>query len=186
MPKRLVRIWLWSMLVLVLIVASLPLWHQRCAGPLAPALMQRIERLGDSALRQGDVPVAAVLLYDGQVVADGFNAVVATGNIAAHAEIVAVNHFLARVGVDSFRKLDHQRLELISSWEPCPMCAAALAGQGILHVTVLRKKPLRLRWQQELARWQLLRKMRFLREDTLQLQLFRRHPDFRKQDTGLY
>lgn len=186
MRKGLIRLLLLGTGLLLLGMITLPLWHQRSTGPITPELMQRIEMLGDSALRQGDVPVAAILLYDGRVVADGFNSVVATGNIAAHAEILALNHFIGRIGLDSFRKLDHQRLELVSSWEPCPMCAAALAGQGIVQVTALRKKPLRLRWQQERARWNLLRKMRFLREDTLQLQLFRRHPDFRKQDPGLY
>jgi tRNA(adenine34) deaminase len=69
----------------------------------------------------GEVPVGAVILRDGKVVATGYNRPITTHDPTAHAEIVALRHASAL--------LENYRLpecELYVTLEPCAMCAMAL------------------------------------------------------------
>jgi tRNA(adenine34) deaminase len=69
----------------------------------------------------GEVPVGAVILRDGKVVATGYNRPITTHDPTAHAEIVALRHAAAM--------LENYRLpecELYVTLEPCAMCAMAL------------------------------------------------------------
>ncbi len=69
----------------------------------------------------GEVPVGAVILRQGQVVATGYNRPITTHDPTAHAEIVALRH--------AAQLLENYRLpecELYVTLEPCAMCAMAL------------------------------------------------------------
>jgi tRNA(adenine34) deaminase len=69
----------------------------------------------------GEVPVGAVILREGQVIATGYNRPVTTHDPTAHAEIVALRHAASL--------LENYRLpecELFVTLEPCAMCAMAL------------------------------------------------------------
>jgi len=68
----------------------------------------------------GDVPVGAVVVVDGKVVARRHNEREATGDPTAHAEVLALRDATAAVG--SWR-LD--TATLVVTLEPCPMCAGA-------------------------------------------------------------
>jgi tRNA(adenine34) deaminase len=69
----------------------------------------------------GEVPVGAVILRDGQVLATGYNRPVTTHDPTAHAEIVALRH--AAQLLQNYRLPD---CELFVTLEPCAMCAMAL------------------------------------------------------------
>ena len=74
-----------------------------------------------NALLVGEVPVGAVIVRDGQVIATGYNRPITTHDPTAHAEIVALRHAAAL--------LENYRLpecELYVTLEPCAMCAMAL------------------------------------------------------------
>jgi tRNA(adenine34) deaminase len=74
-----------------------------------------------NALLVGEVPVGAVILRDGQVLATGYNRPVTTHDPTAHAEIVALRH--------AAQLLENYRLpecELYVTLEPCAMCAMAM------------------------------------------------------------
>lgn len=69
----------------------------------------------------GEVPVGAVILRDGQVIATGYNRPITTHDPTAHAELVALRH--------AAQLLENYRLpecELFVTLEPCAMCAMAL------------------------------------------------------------
>ena len=69
----------------------------------------------------GEVPVGAVILRDGQVIATGYNRPITTHDPTAHAELVALRH--------AAELLENYRLpecELYVTLEPCAMCAMAL------------------------------------------------------------
>lgn len=76
----------------------------------------------------GEVPVGAVLVRDGELVAVGHNAPVASHDPSAHAEIRALRDGAAALG--NYR-LDG--CELFVTLEPCAMCAGA-----ILHARLAR------------------------------------------------
>ena len=69
----------------------------------------------------GEVPVGAVIVRDGQVIATGYNRPVTTHDPTAHAEIVALRHAAQLLG--NYRLPD---CELYVTLEPCAMCAMAL------------------------------------------------------------
>jgi tRNA(adenine34) deaminase len=74
-----------------------------------------------NALLVGEVPVGAVILRDGQVIATGYNRPITTHDPTAHAEIVALRH--------AAQLLENYRLpecELYVTLEPCAMCSMAL------------------------------------------------------------
>lgn len=81
------------------------------------------------ALEHGDVPVGAVLLVGGEVVARRHNERESTGDPTAHAELLALQ--------DASRALGRWRLDdatLVVTLEPCPMCAGALVNARIGRV----------------------------------------------------
>ncbi len=75
------------------------------------------------ALEHGDVPVGAVALVDGEVVAADHNRRVALGDPTAHAELLVLRAVAAAVG--GWRLGD---VTLVVTLEPCPMCAGALVA----------------------------------------------------------
>lgn len=80
------------------------------------------------AAEAGEVPVGAVVVYDGEVVGAGQNFVLRTLDPTAHAEIVAIRAAAAR--------LNNYRLtgcDLYTTLEPCSMCAGAM-----IHARIAR------------------------------------------------
>jgi tRNA(adenine34) deaminase len=92
---------------------------------LATAQDQHAMRLAlDQALNArlvGEVPVGAVIMRNGQVVATGYNRPITTHDPTAHAEIVALRH--AATLLENYRLPE---CELYVTLEPCAMCAMAL------------------------------------------------------------
>jgi tRNA(adenine34) deaminase len=75
------------------------------------------------ALEHGDVPIGAVVLRDGQVIAARHNEREVMGDPTAHAEILALR--------DAAHVVGHWRLDdctLVVTLEPCVMCAGAVVN----------------------------------------------------------
>ena len=70
----------------------------------------------------GEVPVGAVVVHRGRVVAAAGNRVLALHDPTAHAEMLAIREAAARLGSERLEGCD-----LYVSLEPCPMCAQAIA-----------------------------------------------------------
>jgi tRNA(adenine34) deaminase len=75
------------------------------------------------AVTHGDVPVGAVVLVNGAVVAARHNEREAQQDPTAHAEILALRDAAARAG--TWRLAD---ATMVVTLEPCPMCAGALVA----------------------------------------------------------
>ncbi|MEA2844680.1 MAG: tRNA(adenine34) deaminase [Actinomycetota bacterium] len=78
------------------------------------------------ALDHGDVPVGAVALVDGEVVATGRNERELRADPTAHAEILALRAAAAALG--GWRL---GGVTLVVTLEPCPMCAGALVAARV-------------------------------------------------------
>jgi tRNA(adenine34) deaminase len=79
-----------------------------------------------AAVAHGDVPVGAVVLHDGQVIARRHNERELTGDPTAHAEVLALRDAAAALG--NWRLDD---CTLVVTLEPCIMCAGALLNARI-------------------------------------------------------
>ena len=73
------------------------------------------------ALRAGEVPIGAVLVADGSVIAEGFNQPIHACDPTAHAEVVALRRAAASLG--NYRL---PATTLYVTVEPCLMCVGAL------------------------------------------------------------
>lgn len=72
------------------------------------------------APEHGDVPIGALVVMDGRVIASAHNERELRGDPTAHAEVLAIRAAAAELGTS---RLDGATL--VSTLEPCPMCAGA-------------------------------------------------------------
>ena len=79
-----------------------------------------------AAQNAGEVPVGAVLVRNGELLAEGYNQPITTHDPTAHAEIVALRTAAAAVG--NYRLPD---TTLYVTLEPCPMCAASISAARV-------------------------------------------------------
>jgi tRNA(adenine34) deaminase len=91
--------------------------------------MARAIELAEAAGRAGEVPVGAVLVRDGRIVASGANCPIADHDPTAHAEIVTLRAGGKAAG--SYRLAD---TVLYVTLEPCIMCASALIHARVRRV----------------------------------------------------
>jgi tRNA(adenine34) deaminase len=77
----------------------------------------------------GEVPVGALVLKDGEVIATGFNQPIGTHDPTAHAEIMALRAAASILG--NYRL---SGCELFVTLEPCAMCAGAMLHARLARV----------------------------------------------------
>ena len=85
--------------------------------------------LAAEAAAEGEVPVGAVIVRQGEVIGTGRNRREKNRNALAHAEIEAINAACRRLG--GWRLFG---CELYVTLEPCPMCAGAIINARIDRV----------------------------------------------------
>ena len=91
--------------------------------------MREALKRAKKGLSQGEVPVGAVIVYEGKVIASGYNRRTKTQMATSHAEMYAIDR--------ACRKLKSWRLcdcDLYVTLEPCPMCMGAIINARIERV----------------------------------------------------
>lgn len=99
------------------------------AHPLDPVYMRQALDQAHNAWALGEVPVGALVVRDGQIIATGFNQPIGTDDPTAHAEIMALRAAASILG--------NYRLpgcELYVTLEPCAMCAGAMMHARLARV----------------------------------------------------
>ena len=91
--------------------------------------MKQAIALADEAAKEGEVPVGALIVREGKVIATGKNRREGLGNALAHAEIEAISAACKALG--GWRLTG---CTLYVTLEPCPMCAGAIVNARIDRV----------------------------------------------------
>lgn len=91
--------------------------------------MRRAIELARVAESEGEVPVGALLVKDGEVIAEGWNRSIGAHDATAHAEIQTLRK--AGEVLQNYRLLD---TTLYVTLEPCPMCAGALLHSRVKRI----------------------------------------------------
>jgi tRNA(Arg) A34 adenosine deaminase TadA len=85
-------------------------------------IMHRAIHLAEQNVRAGSGgPFAAIVVKDGNIVAEGTNLVTSTNDPTAHAEVVAI-----RRACEVLNSFQLTGCELYTTCEPCPMCLGAI------------------------------------------------------------
>lgn len=91
--------------------------------------MQKAVELAKISADQGEVPVGAVVVKDGEIVGEGRNRREFGKNALYHAEIEAIDNACKTLGGWRLWQCD-----LYVTLEPCPMCAGAIINSRIKNV----------------------------------------------------
>ncbi|EON31758.1 Cytosine/adenosine deaminase [Gordonia terrae C-6] len=89
-------------------------------------LLRRAIELAGEAGERGNRPFGSVIVVDDVAVAEGRNEVSSSGDISAHAELVALRRAIADGHGERLAGAT-----VYASGEPCPMCAAACVWAGV-------------------------------------------------------
>jgi guanine deaminase len=96
-----------------------------------PAFLRRAIDLAAQNARSGNGgPFAALIVRDGEVIAEAANSVTTANDPTAHGEINAIRKACAAISTFSLAGC-----EIYSSCEPCPMCLAAIywSRMGVIY-----------------------------------------------------
>jgi tRNA(adenine34) deaminase len=84
--------------------------------------MQRCLELAQAGADAGEVPVGALLVHEGEVIAEAFNRPITATDPSAHAEMLVLRDAAKHFGVYRFPS----DTTLYVTLEPCAMCAGAM------------------------------------------------------------
>jgi tRNA(Arg) A34 adenosine deaminase TadA len=91
--------------------------------------LTRSVEIADESIKNEGGPFGAVIVKNGEIIAEANNRVVLSGDPTAHAEILAI-----RRASELLKSHDLSGCILYSSCEPCPMCLGAIYWSGIKRV----------------------------------------------------
>ena len=83
----------------------------------------------DKARKMDEVPIGAVIVHDGEIIAAGHNQRETSQTSLSHAELIAIEEANKKIG--SWRLED---CTLYVTLEPCPMCAGAIVQSRVKRV----------------------------------------------------
>ncbi len=116
---------------------GMPVCSVSASDPLADEHFMRLALLaGKEASIAGDMPVGAIAVRNGEVIARTFNTKEATGDPTAHAEMLALR--------DASRVVGRWRLPDVTIYctlEPCMMCAGAIVLARIGRLVFATRDP---------------------------------------------
>ena len=98
--------------------------------------MREALALAAEAARAGEVPVGAIVVKDGRIIAGGYNRPISSADPTAHAEIVALRAAAAAEG--NYRL---PACELYVTLEPCAMCVGAMVHARLARVVYGARDP---------------------------------------------
>lgn len=92
-------------------------------------LMKEAIKRAKRALAIDEMPIGAVIVKDGHIIASGYNRRETKKNALLHAEIIAINRACKRLGGWRLTGCD-----MYVTLEPCPMCAGAAINARLDNV----------------------------------------------------
>ena len=93
-------------------------------------------KLAAHALQQGNMPVGAVIIHNGSILASGENAIDSRHDDTHHAELAAIQH------AQQFLFENKRQCTIYTTLEPCMMCLGAIVNVGINRIIFAVPDPL--------------------------------------------
>ena len=109
-------------------------------------LMRRALELAKRAEQEGEVPIGALVVLDGEVIGEGWNRPIAAADPTAHAEVQALRAAAKKTG--NYRLTG---AELYVTLEPCDMCVGAMFHARIARAVFGAMDPKKLVLKNQVA-----------------------------------
>lgn len=98
--------------------------------------MRRAMALAEQAASEGEVPVGALVVRDGEVIGEGYNQPISSNDPTGHAEIVAM-----RNACETLQNYRLSGCDLYVTIEPCTMCVGAMVHARINRIVFGAAEP---------------------------------------------
>jgi creatinine deaminase len=82
------------------------------------------------SLKEGGIPIGAVLVKDNEVLSKGHNRLIQKGSVILHAELDAIEN------AGRLSSKDYKHTTLYTTLSPCPMCSGAILLYNIPRVVI--------------------------------------------------
>lgn len=97
---------------------------------------------GIEAMKKGDEPISAIVLYNYTVIGRGHNTIQSDTNVVGHAVINAISDAVKSMGWTQFRGLDRSELIVMTTTEPCQLCVSVMQEYEIPKIEFMNGLPL--------------------------------------------
>ena len=84
----------------------------------------------EKSLKEGGIPIGAVLVKDGEVISKGHNRLIQNDSVILHAEMDAIEN------AGRLNHEDYINCTLYTTLSPCPMCSGAVILYNIARVVI--------------------------------------------------
>jgi tRNA(Arg) A34 adenosine deaminase TadA len=183
------KIWKSLAILLIVVLLLLLLWpltgRTNERAEISLALKDTLTSLAAAAARNGDVPIASVLLYNNIIIGAASNTVISGNNAGGHAEINAISEAFIHLGYKQFKDLDRSKLVLVTTFEPCAMCRSAIAEYRIHNLRIIKYKKLKNHWKSWLQNLRVYWNSWPAGESSMQDSLFELNSNFNKVNSDL-
>jgi tRNA(Arg) A34 adenosine deaminase TadA len=99
-----------------------------------------LDGIAQKSLKNKDLPISAILIYNFNIIGRGHNTVVRDSDAGGHAIINAITDAIKNVGLETFNHLSRDSMKIITTYEPCEMCRGAMIEYGITNIEFLKSK----------------------------------------------
>jgi cytosine deaminase len=150
----------------------------QAVGSVERAFMSAAIREAEQGLREGGIPIGAVIVHGGRILGRGHNRRVQKGSVVLHGEMDALEN-AGRHPASVYRECT-----LYTTLSPCAMCTGAILLYGIPFVIVGENET--FLGEEELLRSRGV-KVDVLQDDeciTLMREFIARHPELWNEDIG--
>jgi tRNA(adenine34) deaminase len=98
-------------------------------NPIHIKFLEQALNEAHKARLKGEVPVGAVVVFEGKIIARGHNLRETNQSVLGHAELAALTKASKKIGSWRLNECD-----IYVTLEPCPMCAGAMQQARVRHV----------------------------------------------------
>ena len=144
MKKSIYLIIIAGFVVLILLYLGKSEFYRIFPSSELVSLSQReLRNTAIQAIKKGDEPVSAVVLYNYSLIGRGYDTIISDTNAVGHAVINALNDAVKSKGWEQFNALDKNSIIIMTTTEPCQLCKSALQEYGISRVEFMNEQTIK-------------------------------------------
>lgn len=140
MKKIIIALLLLLILFLFIFFFKSEIYRLSTTAELTDMQKSELYKLALRAKNNGNLPISSLLLYNNEIIGEGYNTIAGDSDISGHAEINALKEAINKIGLNEFMKMERSRIKLVTTLEPCEMCKGVFLHYNIRNVHFIKEK----------------------------------------------